>query len=157
MSAAGVQKAIYTITDDFYALIMAVFEDDSISTNIKVNKNTLKESALKYELYIEERASDNVVLLAMFNNYVEFIEWDRPAKYGRQPPIDALKDWAEKNNIDTDANTLWAISYAIWRDGHEGRPIFSTIDKHLDGLFNDDWSNALMAAITDNLDAYFND
>lgn len=157
MSAQGVQQTIYTITDDFYALITAVFEDDSISTNTKVNKNTLAESALKYELYIEERASDNVVLQALFNHYVVYLEWDRPPKYGSQPPIDALKGWAEKNGIDTDAATLWAISYAIWRDGHAGRPIFATLDKELDKLFTNDWADQLRDAITDKLDLYFND
>jgi hypothetical protein len=77
--------------------------------------------------------------------------------YGKKPPISALKDWAAKNGIPTDAGTLYAISYAIWRDGHAGRPIFATMDKVLDGLFIEDWAPALKDAIFDNLDLLFND
>lgn len=99
---------------------------------------------------------DDVVIEALFNNYVVYLEWDRPAKYGRKPPIDALKDWAEKNGIDTDAGTLYAISYAIWRDGHKGRPIFATIDKLADKAYATDWADRLFNGITSDLDNIFN-
>lgn len=158
MSAAGVQKAVDKIAYAFYALIEAVFEDDSVSTNIKVNRNTLAESALRYDLFVQQLTdSEDIVLQALFNNYVVYLEWDRPPFYGKQPPIDALKDWAEKNGIDTDANTLWAISYAIWRDGHTGRPIFATIDREIDKRFMGEWSDSIFEALTAELDLYFND
>lgn len=159
MSAEGVRLAISRIADDLLALAVLVLEDDTISVNIKVGKNTLKDSALKQDLFvrISEAIGDDAVIGAMFNNYVGYIEWDRPPKYGRQPPIDALKNWAAKNNIPTDANTLWAISYAIWRDGHAGRPIFATIDRYTDQLFTDWWADSLLAAVVDNLEQYFND
>lgn len=158
MSAAGVQAAVDKIAYSLYVLIEGVFEDDSVSTNIKVNRNTLAESALRYDLYVEElTGSGDVVLQALFNNYVVYLEWDRPPFYGKQPPIDALVGWAEKNGIDTDANTLWAISYAIWRDGHTGRPIFATIDREIDKRYMGDWSAALFEALTDKLELYFND
>lgn len=156
MSAAGVQKAIDRIADDLYALATLVLEDDTVSMNTKVNRNTLKNSILRGDLYVEQAAADNVVLQAFFNHYVVYLEWDRPERYGRQPPISALKDWAEKNGIDTDASTLYAISYAIWRDGHKGRPIFATMDKHLDGLYMNDWADDLYSGIIDNIDKFFN-
>jgi len=157
MSAAGVQLAIDKIADDLFALASAILEDDTIGVNEKVGRNTLKNSMLRNDLYVQEAASDNVVLQAFFNHYVVYLEWDRPERYGKQPPIDALKDWAEKNGIPTDASTLWAISYAIWRDGHKGRPIFATIDNNLDSLFDKDWSDQLFNSIVDNLDKFFND
>ena len=151
--------AVSKIADDLLALSHAILEDDSISINTKVGRNTLKNSALNSDLAvrISEISGNDPVINALFNNYVAFIEWDRPKKYGKRPPIDVLVDWAKKNGIPTDSDTLWAISTAIWRDGHAGRPIFATIDANLDQLFDGDWSGDLLAAITDNLDNFFND
>lgn len=159
MSKAGVNLAIAKIADDLLALATAVLEDDSISTNTKVGRNTLRNSALRGDLetVISPLLGDDVVINALFNHYVVYIEWDRPAKYKTKPPIDALKDWAEKNGIPTDADTLWRISYVIWRDGHVGRPIFATIDNETGPLFNSDWADDLYDAIVDNLDNFFND
>lgn len=159
MSAEGVAKAIQVIADDMLALIVTILEDDSISNNVKVGKNTLKDSALRDNLVVATNTpqGQDPVVGALFNNYIVYLEWTRPPKYGKQPPIDALKDWAAKNGIPTDADTLWKISYAIWRDGHAGRPIFATMDKELDKLFMDDWADQLRDAILDNLDNFFND
>lgn len=157
MSAAGIQKAVDKIAFAFYTIIEGVFENDSVSTNVKVNRNTLADSALRYELYVEQIPADDVVIQALFNNYVVYLEWDRPPFYGKQPPIEALVDWAEKNGIESDADTLWAISYAIWRDGHTGRPIFATIDTELDKRFVVEWADQIMASLVDNLDKFFND
>lgn len=159
MSTAGVWQAYNRIADDLLALASLVLEDDSVSTNTKIGRNTLANSQLREDLAatISQSGVEDVVLKALFNNYVVYLEWDRPPEYGKRPPIDDLKDWAEKNGIPTDASTLYAISYAIWRDGHKGRPIFATMDKLLDGLYIDDWAPILRDAILDNLDKIFND
>ena len=159
MSAEGVRLAVNKIADDLLALAALVLEDDTISVNEKVGKNTLRDSALREDLAatISQTNGEDPVINALFNNYVVYLEWDRPPKYKKKPPISALKDWAAKNGIPTDADTLYAISYAIWRDGHKGRPIFATMDKELDGLFMDDWADKLYTAIVDNLDKFFND
>lgn len=158
MNTAGVQLAINRIADDLLALAALVLEDDTISTNSKIGRNTLKNSALHGDLSatISQGTGEDPVIRALFNNYVVFLEWERPPRYGKQPPIHVLKDWAAKNGIPTDADTLWAISYAIWRDGHEGRPIFATMDDELDNLYNSDWADALKEAITEELDRFFN-
>lgn len=159
MSAQGVRLAIEKIADDLLALSSAVLEDDAVGTNVKIGKNTLRDSVLRGELAarISESYGEDPVINALFNHYVVYLEWDRPPKHGKKPPIDALVDWATKNGIPTDASTLWAISTAIWRDGHQGRPIFATIDKELDGLFTNDWADKLYDATVDNLDKFFND
>lgn len=159
MSVNGVRLAINKIADDLLALAALVLEDDTISVNEKIGRNTLRDSTLRGDLEaaISQSNNEDAVIRALFNNYVVYLEWDRPPKYKKKPPISALKEWAAKNNIPTDANTLWAISYAIWRDGHKGRPIFATIDKELDGLFMEDWADQLYDAIVDNLDNFFND
>lgn len=157
MSTQAINVAVARIAIDMIALARTILEDDSISTNVKIGRNTLKDSALSGALAAAMETNDDPVINVLFNNYVVYLEWNRPAKYGKQPPISALKGWAEKNNIPTDAATLWAISYAIWRDGHQGRPIFATMDRELTGLFMNDWADKLYAATVDNLDKFFND
>lgn len=157
MSRAGVDLAVEKIADDLLALAHLVLEDDQVSNNTKVNKNTLKISALNGDLYatIGQSFGQDPVITALFNHYVVYLEWDRPPKYGKQPPISALKDWAARKGIPTDADVLYAIAYAIWRDGHDGRPIFATMDKELGRLFVEDWAPRLFAALTDELDKFF--
>lgn len=159
MSKAGVQMAINRIADDLLALAALVLEDDSVGVNYKVGKNTLRNSTLKGDLAarIGQTNGEDPVIQALFNHYVVYLEWDRPPEYGKKPPISALKDWAAKNGIPTDADTLYAISYAIWRDGHKGRPIFATMDANLDALFINDWADELRDAILEDLDELFND
>lgn len=149
---------INQIADDLLAIAHLVLEDDTVSANKKVNRNTLKDSALNGDLFaaISQANGEDPVYTAFFNHYVVYLEWDRPKKYGKKPPIDALKGWAEKNGIPTDAATLWAISNAIWRDGHAGRPIFATMDAQIEDLFMNDWSDKLYTAITAQLDNFFN-
>ncbi len=157
MSAEGIQAVVRRITDDLLALAQAVLEDDTISTNEKIGRNTLRESALRGDLSaaIDRGAGEDPVIRALFNHYVVYLEWERPPRYGKQPPIHVLKDWAARNGIPTDADTLWAISYAIWRDGHAGRPIFATMDRELDRLYDEDWAGALRDAIAEELDRFF--
>jgi len=159
MSSKGIQLAINKIADDLLALAIAVLEDDSVSANVKVGKNTLRDSALRGDLEkaISSTTGNDPVISVLFNHYVVYLEWTRPPKYKKKPPISVLKEWAAKNGIPTDSGTLWAISCAIWRDGHAGRPIFATMDRELDGLFLDDWADKLYEAIIEDLDKLFND
>ena len=153
----AVRQVILKIADDLMALSALVLEDDRVGINQKIGRNTLKNSVLKGDLAvrISETYGQDPVINALFNHYVVYLEWNRPKKYGKKPPISVLKGWASKNGIPTDARTLWAISTAIWRDGHVGRPIFATIDKELDGLFYKDWSDKLFNATIENLETFF--
>lgn len=149
----AVYKVLQGIAADLIALSALVLETDTVGNNVKVNENTLADSALKRDLQSEilEDIDGNPVISALFNHYVVYLEWTRPPKYGKAPPISALKDWAASRGLPTDAETLYAISYAIWRDGHEGRPIFATIDKEIDKLYVDDWADKLYEAILNDL------
>lgn len=159
MNTPAITAAIDKITDSLYAIATLVLETDSVGLRSKAPiYNSLRDSALKADLYAAPvSTAQDVVIQALFNNYVVYLEWDRPPFYGKQPPISALKDWAEKNGISSDAQTLWGISYAIWRDGHVGRPIFATLDKEVDTLYKTEWADGLFASITDDLDKLFND
>lgn len=152
------EEIINAIADDLLAVSHAVLEDDTISANRKTGENTLRNSALNNDLFatISQTVGDDPVITAFFNHYVVYLEWSRPPKYGKRPPISALKDWAEKKGIPTDAATLGKISNAIWRDGHTGRPIFATIEREVDNLYATDWADKLFNTITIELDNYFN-
>jgi len=156
MNTQGIQWAGIRIAQNLIELARSVMDDDAVGVNVKIGRNTLTDSALKEQIEGHVKAQDDLVVTLLFNHYVTYLEWDRPAKYGKQPPIDALKDWAEKNGIPTDASTLWSISYAIWRDGHVGRPIFATLDKLLDEAFGDNWAPQIFDALVEELDNFFN-
>lgn len=154
----GVDLALERIADDLLALANLVLEDDGVSMNRKVLENTLRDSKLRDDLFATVAATtgDDPVVSAFFNNYVVFLEWDRPPMHGKPPPISALVDWASRRGIPTDNDTLYAIAHAIWRDGHEGRPIFATIAKESDRLFAEDWAPLLFNSIIEGLTKYFN-
>jgi len=82
MSAEGVRLAINKIADDLLALAHAILEDDTISSNTKVNKNTLRDSALRGDLFatISTTSGEDPIIKALFNNYVVYLEWDRPPR-----------------------------------------------------------------------------
>lgn len=151
------QIVLEAFKDDILTLSHLILEDDSISSNKKINRNTLADSSLRDKVRTEiSKLGEPVVIEALFNNYITFLEWDRPEKYGKRPPIDELKKWAESKGISTDNSTLWAVSTAIWRDGHEGRPILATLEQEIEKSFNSEVSENLFTAIIDELTKYFN-
>lgn len=156
MSLQGVQFAGIHIARSFINLARSVMDDDAVGVNVKVGTNTLTDSALKENIESKVNAYDDFVLTLLFNHYVEYVERGRRPKTGTKPDIEHLKDWAAKNGIPTDADTLWSISYAIWRDGIAGRPIFATLDKLIDGAFADEWAPRLFDALVEELDDFFN-
>lgn len=157
MSREGVTLAVERIAEELVALAVSVLEDDEVSTNDKTGENTLRDSRLRQDLAsrIGEGKGADPVVSALFRHYVVYLEWTRPPRYGKQPPIGVLKEWAERRGIPTDAHTLWAISYAIWRDGHAGRPIFAALETLTDRAFTEHWADELFAQIIDRLDKLF--
>ncbi len=61
------EKVIKAIADDVLLLAQIILEDDSISVNEKVSKNTLKNSALKADIQSKVTMSDNIVIDTLFN------------------------------------------------------------------------------------------
>jgi len=149
-------KVIEAIADDILTYSHLILEDDSISTNKKVNKNTLKNSKLKEDLATSTSLSNEVEIKTIFRKEINFIEWTRPKEYQKQPPIDELKEWAESRGIPTDNETLWKISFAIWKYGHEGRPIIETLEKEIEESFDKEQYDKLFNAVTNELTKYFN-
>lgn len=150
-------KIIEEIANDVLILSRLIMEDDSISANSKVNKNTLRDSNLKKDVETKIESLDNpVVINALFNHYIVFLEWTRPKEYGKMPPVSALRDWALSRGIPTDNSTLFLIARAIWRDGHEGRPILATLEKQIEESFEKEIFDKLFDSIIDELIKYFN-
>lgn len=145
------------IAEEILLLATIILEDDSISGNPKTNKNNFRDSALLMDLKTSAELfpGGDIVIKALFNNYIDFIERGRLPKHGKQPPISALKDWAEKNGIPSDNNTLWAISTAIWRDGYAGRPILANLETQAEQLFDKEWADEIFETLVEQLDTYF--
>lgn len=153
-----ITKTVEAIANDILILAHLILETDNVSVNEKVNKNTLKESALNENVAtsVSTFGANEFVIKAIFNNYINYIEWDRPKKYGDKPPIDALRDWALDRGVPDDNETLWMISTAIWRDGHVGRPIIATLEKEIEESFEKEFFEKLFNSIINELIKYFN-
>jgi hypothetical protein len=149
-------KVINKIANEIILLFNSILEDDSISTNAKVGKNTLKDSNLKKDFETKVEKGESIVIECLMNHYIDYIEAGRTEKYKKRPPISALRDWALKNNISTDNRTLYAISVAIWKDGYAARPILATLDELIEQQFETVWGLELFKAIIDELEKYFN-
>lgn len=130
---------------------------DIMSSNIMVNKkgiNTISpDSNIFKEMYA--KASGNIVIELLLNNYVQYIESGRK-KGSKFPPIKPIREWA-KNKLGKEDNlTIFKIRSAIVRDGIKPRPfmykVLNTIDKKWEG----EWSSELFNELTKIIDEFFN-
>ena len=149
-------KIVEAIGNDILTLATIIMEDDSISINDKVGKNTLKNSALKSDMEQKIQATDNIMIQTFFNHYIIDIEKGRK-KGAKRSPIDALRDLALRKGIPTDNNTLYAIQTAIVRDGIKGRPILATLENNIEELFEKQYFDELFTAIITELQDFFKD
>lgn len=141
----NLQQVTQAIADDLRTLVNTIA--NNIGTNPKTGRNTLASSNLIKNTDIKVNPKDgSVVIDILFDNYVNYIEHGRKPRTGKQPPIDALRDWALERNIPTDNSTLFLISRAIWRDGIEGRPILATLEEEIDHRMEGEWGDMLSDA-----------
>ena len=150
---------------DNITLLAKVFAEDvmnitadimasSVMVNNKVGRNTIApNSDIFKEMYA--KASGNIVIELLLNNYVKYIESGRK-KGSKFPPIEAIRQWAKKKLGKTDNLTIYKIRSAIVRDGIKPRPfmykVLETIDKKWDG----EWSSELFNELTKIIDEFFN-
>ena len=154
---ASTEQIIEKIAAEVVVFARSILNNNSISTNTKSGINTLHKSTLSHTIgsNIRTLANGNILIDTFFGNYLRYIEQGRLPKHGKMPPISALRDWALKNNLPADNNTLWAISYAIWRDGYAGRPILSTLEQELQGRWKSHWAEKLFESLSNKLNNYF--
>ena len=134
-----------------------ILSDSRVAVNPKTGKNSLRDSLLSRDIESIARTTESggIVIETFFGNYLRYIEQGRQPKQGKMPPIDALRDWALKNGLPADNNTLWGISYAIWRDGYAGRPILATLEKEIEKSWRQQWADELFLCFTSELNNYF--
>lgn len=147
-------KVIEAIGQDIVLIAQQVADNDSIATNAKTGNNTLKNSSLIKNVSFVAQTDGNIVIRALFDNYIEHIENGRAA--GTMPPISALEVWAKKRGIPTDNGTLYAIANAIRRDGIAPRPILSALEEEIERRFEQEWADQLLEALTTEITKYFN-
>lgn len=149
-------KVIEAIAADILSLAQIVMDDDGVGMNPKTGKNTLSGSHLLQNMDVNvTEQNGSVVINLLLDHYVEYLERGRKPRTGKQPPIDALRDWALARNIPADNSTLFLISRAIWRDGFEGRPILATLQEEIDRHFEAEWAGMILEAMTAEVDKLF--
>jgi len=152
---------IEQVSEKMAAAIIAsaqnILSDSRVAVNPKTGKNNLRNSLLSRDIesIVRITESGGIVINTFFGNYLRYIEQGRPPKQGKMPPVDALRDWALKNGLSADNDTLWAISYAIWRDGYAGRPILATLEKEIEKSWQQQWADELFFCFISELNNYF--
>ena len=150
---------------DNITLLAKVFAEDvmnitadimasSVMGNNKVGRNTIApDSDIFKEMYA--KASGNIVIELLLNDYVQYIESGRKAG-SKFPPIQPIVQWAKERGIPTEKSTIVLKRRAIAEDGIKPRPfmykVLNTIDKKWDG----EWSSELFQELTKIIDEFFN-
>ena len=101
------------------------------------------------------KASGNIVIQLLLNDYVQYIESGRKAG-SKFPPIQPIVQWAKKRNIPTDNLTIYKIRSAIVRDGIKPRPFMYKVLETIDSKWDGEWSSELFNELTKIIDEFFN-
>lgn len=153
-------KVVQEISNDIVVAVRQIMDSD-VGVNSKVGINTLSGSNLYNQIKQSWKEGDNVVIDTIFNGYIDYIEWDRPPKYGKRPPVLEIAKWLRRKHIVSSNENImsvaYAVSYSIWRDGWKGRKIFEALDKYVDSQFDTKYADLIFDGLFAELDNYFND
>lgn len=105
----------------------------------------LEDSNLYKELKVEVNDSSDIFKV-LYNDYLEYIELGRKPKT-KKVPINDLRDWAKRKNINTDNSILYAIQQSIYMKGIPARPILINVDKNIDMQWMNKWSDDIFQEI----------
>ena len=144
--AKAFAEDVMNITADIMASSMLV--------NDKVGRNTIApDSNIFKEMYA--KASGNIVIQLLLNDYVQYIESGRKAG-SKFPPIQPIVQWAKKRGIPTDNSTIFLIRRAIAEDGIRPRPFMYKVLETIDKKWEGEWSSELFQELTKIIDEFFN-
>ena len=144
--AKAFAEDVMNITADIMASSMLV--------NDKVGRNTIApDSKIFKEMYA--KASGNIVIQLLLNDYVQYIESGRKAG-SKFPPIQPIVQWAKKRNIPTDNSTIFLIRRAIAEDGIKPRPFMYKVLDTIYDKWDGEWSSELFNELTKIIDEFFN-
>lgn len=145
------------MNDATLKVLNAMAEDILSLVHLILDKNGLKNSALRDDARCAVKDLSNPVITVLFNDYVEYIENGRKANSGEAPPISALKEWAHRKGIRATNDVLYAIAETIKKQGMAPRPVLAMLEQQIDNSFSNEWSDQLFGAIMEELEAFFND
>lgn len=144
--AKAFAEDVMNITADIMASSMLV--------NEKVGRNTIApNSDIFKQMYA--KASGNIVIQLLLNDYVQYIESGRKAG-SKFPPIQPIVQWAKKRGIPTDNSTIFLIRRAIAEDGIRPRPFMYKVLETIDSKWDGEWSYELFNELTKIIDEFFN-
>lgn len=144
--AKAFAEDVMTITADIMA--------SSVMVNNKVGINTIApDSNIFKQMYA--KASGNIVIHLLLNDYVQYIESGRKAG-SKFPPIQPIVQWAKKRGIPTDNSTIFLIRRAIAEDGIRPRPFMYKVLETIDKKWEGEWSSELFNELTKIIDEFFN-
>lgn len=144
--AKAFAEDVMNITADIMASSMLV--------NDKIGRNTISpDSKIFKEMYA--KASGNIVIQLLLNDYAQYIESGRKAG-SKFPPIQPIVQWAKKRGIPTDNSTIFLIRRAIAEDGIRPRPFMYKVLEAIDKKWDGEWSSELFNELTKIIDEFFN-
>lgn len=140
--------------------------DSDMGINPKTGTNTLKDSNL-YKQMDMKVYPDREMVEVLINSYAEYVDMGRmshaevktgnftPMKNGGFPPLNVLRDWAQRKGIPTDNRTLYLIGRSIAINGIRPRPVFSYAWRDLEDMLPE-YLDKLFEAIINDLVEWFN-
>lgn len=140
--------------------------DSNMGINPKTGTNTLKDSNL-YKQMDMKVYPDREMVEVLINSYAEYVDMGRmshaevktgnftPMKNGGFPPLNVLRDWAQRKGIPTDNRTLYLIGRSIAINGIRPRPVFSYAWRDLEDMLPE-YLDKLFEAIIGDLIEWFN-
>ena len=149
--------------DSITSLAKALAEDvmnitaDIMASNLMLNKKGINTIAPDSKIFKEmyAKASGNIVIQLLLNDYVYYIESGRKAG-SKFPPIQPIVQWAKKRGIPTDNSTIFLIRRAIAEDGIKPRPFMYKVLETIDKKWEGEWSSELFNELTKIIDEFFN-
>lgn len=145
------------MNDATLKVLNAMAEDILSLVHLILDKNGLKNSALRDDARCAVEDLSNPVITVLFNDYVEYIENGRKANSGEVPPISALREWAHRKGIPATNDVLYVIAETIKKQGMAPRPVLAMLEQQIDNSFSNEWSDQLFGAIMEELEVFFND
>ena len=134
--------------------ITADIMSSSMLVNDKVGRNTISpNSDIFKQMYA--KASGNIVIQLLLNDYVQYIESGRKAG-SKFPPIEAIRKWAKKKLGKEDNSTIFLIRRKIVEDGIKPRPFMYKVLDTIYDKWDGEWSSELFNELTKIIDEFFN-
>ena len=140
--------------------------DSDMGINYKTGTNTLNDSNL-YKQMDMKVYPDREMVEVLINSYAEYVDMGRmshaevktgnftPMKNNGFPPLNVLRDWAQRKGIPTDNRTLYLIGRSIAINGIRPRPVFSYAWRDLEDMLPE-YLDKLFEAIINDLVEWFN-